>query len=265
MRCDVMLWNDVCSRGARMLKSMVKAAATVGVDCQLVDKAPSAPLAMTWGLGHTGRRVHLDRHLKAGGRVIAWDLGYWDRGSREDGDQSYRVTIDHDHPWRLVNPEDPARFDGAGIALREDANPNGPILVASMGRKSAVLFPSWQKDAIGKLRKRGVIQIRGKSKVGEPIESALKGKSLVVCRHSNVAIDACIAGVPVECSDGIAYALYRNNSHPTREQRLEFLRTVAHWQYKPTESVEAWKFLLKVLSSTSGPAAEGQKVSSIAT
>src|ERR1700757_4340421 len=43
------------------------------------------------------------------------------------------------------------------------------------------------------------------------IETVLKGASLVVCRHSNVAIDAAIAGIPVVCEDGAAAALYDND------------------------------------------------------
>ena len=34
------------------------------------------------------------------------------------------------------------------------------------------------------------------------IADVLNGCSVVVCRHSNVAVDACIAGVPVECEGG---------------------------------------------------------------
>ena len=81
-----------------------------------------------------------------------------------------------------------------------------------------------------------------------PIEEALKGKSLVVCRHSNVAIDACIAGVPVRCEDGAAFALYRDFERPTRDERLGFLRSLAWWNWKPSEAGEAWKYLISRLS-----------------
>lgn len=254
MRCDVLLWQDVCSRGKHMLRTMAAAGEKVGVRCILTDQAPAgSPLVMTWGMGHVDRRPFLDAHVRNGGRLIGWDLGYWSRGAKMDRDQCYRVTVDHDHPWRLLQREDPGRFAQSGISLREDVDPSGDILFASMGKKSGKLYPNWQSQAIARVRKAYPgkhIRIRGKDKDGPSIESALVGKSLVVCRHSNVAIDACIAGVPVECEDGIAYALYRDNPNPSREQRQAFLESVAWWQWKPSEAVQAWQFLLKVLGST---------------
>jgi hypothetical protein len=83
-----------------------------------------------------------------------------------------------------------------------------------------------------------------------PIEEVLKGASLVVCRHSNVAVDACIAGVPVVCEDGAAAALYgsdlRRPANPGGEERRQFLERLAWWQWKPSEAKLAWQFLLKV-------------------
>jgi hypothetical protein len=82
-------------------------------------------------------------------------------------------------------------------------------------------------------------------KHGMPIEEALKGCSLVVCRHSNVAVDACIAGIPVECEDGAAWTLYRHGTTPTREQRAEFLRRLGWWNWRPSEAAQAWNWILK--------------------
>lgn len=252
MRCDVLLWQDVCSRGKAMLRAMIQAAPSVGVECVVTGGPPtgSSQILMTWGLGHIGRRALIDGHIRNGGRVIAWDLGYWNRGAKSDPEQCYRVTIDHDHPWRLIKLEDPSRFAMTGIGLREDANPSGDVLFASMGKKSGKLYPGWQAKAIARVLRKYPgkhIRIRAKDKDGPSIESALMGKSVVVCRHSNVAIDACIAGVPVDCEDGIAYALYRDNPNPSREQRQEFLESVAWWQWKISEAGQAWRFLLKVL------------------
>jgi hypothetical protein len=81
------------------------------------------------------------------------------------------------------------------------------------------------------------------SSLAGDIADAIRGSSLVVCSHSNVAVDACFAGIPVECEDGATLALYRDNPSPTREQRLEFLRSLAWWNWSVTEASEAWKFI----------------------
>jgi hypothetical protein len=83
---------------------------------------------------------------------------------------------------------------------------------------------------------------------GEFVVDALRGASLVICRHSNVAIDACIAGVPVECEDGAAYWLYRRGSVPTVAQRLDFLHRLCWWQWRFSEMDKAWLFLQSMLT-----------------
>ena len=76
----------------------------------------------------------------------------------------------------------------------------------------------------------------------------MKGASLVVCSHSNVAVDACIAGIPVDCTDGAALALYKDNQNPTVERRLEFLRSLAWWQWSTREAPQAWEFIKGVIT-----------------
>ena len=80
------------------------------------------------------------------------------------------------------------------------------------------------------------------------IADLLKGASLVVCRHSNVAVDACIAGVPVICDDGAAFSLYRSNTSPTPEQRMDFLQRLSWWEWDRTEAGAAWEFIQEMCS-----------------
>ena len=72
----------------------------------------------------------------------------------------------------------------------------------------------------------------------------MRGARLVVCRHSNVAVDAVIAGVPVECEDGAAYWL-RDKPY-TPEVRRDFLDRLAWWQWKPEECMKAWEFIRRM-------------------
>ena len=229
-------------RGKRMMKAMAAAAP----DGTLVseDYSGKRPNLMLYGPGSREHLPLVHRTRKRGGRVAMWDLGYWER---RDG---MRLAIDTLHPTAeqlAMAPDSPGRRE---FALREDADPAGPILLVGIGPKSIFAYGlqqlhQWERGQVSDLRRRfpgREIVYRPKServpplagvgiRQGMPIEDALRGCSLVVCRHSNVAVDACVAGVPVECEDGAAAALYRGNPAPTREQRAEFLRRLSWWEW----------------------------------
>jgi len=206
--------------------------------------APPVDLLMLWGVGRPGHSAHRDRAIHQGRKVVMWDLGY-KKGY-------YRLSIDHDHPWRMFDqtPETGRTFPDK---LREDAG-NGPILLIGMGRKSKSYLNAynWESRKIAELKRRfpGVpVLVRNKPRAGDGacrIEEALKGCRLVVCRHSNVAVDACIAGVPFECEDGAAY--WMRDKPFTPENRQRFLNKLAHWQYHPGEAKQAWEFIRSVTS-----------------
>jgi hypothetical protein len=267
VRAEILIDDRMFPRGATMLRAMIEAAPIpikvrrnyVG-DCELL---------MVYGMGHPVRRPWQFKHLAKGGRLIGWDLGYWAREG-PGGQFSMRCTIDADHPHALLREEPPERWDRERIALREDADPRGPIVLIGLGPKAnrmlGTLPLAWERGALKRIRsaypgrpvvfkpKRGADDsLPGVPSVSGPIEHVLRGASLVVCRHSNVAVDACIAGVPVVCHDGAAVALYgsckiANPAEVTPEQRLAFLRELAWWQWKPTEAKDAWTYLLSRLS-----------------
>lgn len=266
MRCEILLADDLSLRGERMLEAMRDTARNVGVEPVISVRGftNACPLLMTYGTGHEVRRPYLTKQRARGGHWIGWDLGYWNHTT---GDM--RATLDADHPPALLRPEEPSRFDAQGIALRNDFDSAGPIVLIGMGNKAARLHCRgplvWETRMFQRIRAayptRPVVyrpkgknqqRIKGAANSGPlPIEDVLKGASLVVCRHSNVAVDACIAGVPVVCEDGAASTLYGKdlNSpvHPTAEQRLAFLRSLAWWNWNPNEAEGAWKYLLNRL------------------
>lgn len=215
-------------------------------------------LLMLYGPGSPRKLPVIKQHLMAGGQVASWDLGYWDR------ERSMRLAINGLHPTQAqlaLAPDEPGRrsFD-----LREDADPAGPIMLVGLGPKSCFAYGlspmEWEMWALKDLQarfpgRRIVWRPKGRNgyglkalelRHGMPIEDGLRGCSLVVCRHSNVAVDACIAGVPVECSDGAAAALYAGSSAPTREQRAEFLRRLSWWEWGRGEAAAAWAWIRKV-------------------
>lgn len=216
-------------------------------------------LLMLYGPGSPAHMPAIQRHRAAGGRVAMWDLGYWDRPG------SMRLSVDGLHPTAeqlAMAPDGPGRRE---FALREDADPAGPILLIGMGPKSVFAYGTgagskWERSKVNDLQRRfpgRTICWRPKGPVAAPlgdlplrhsmpIEEALRGCSLVVCRHSNVAVDAAVAGVPVECEDGAALALYAGNPAPSREQRAEFLRRLTWWNWTSKEAPAAWAWLQRV-------------------
>jgi hypothetical protein len=257
VRAEILIDGGMARRGHRMLTAMVEAApipvcvreAYVG-DCEIL---------MTYGTGHAIRRPWWLKHRAKGGRCIGWDLGYW-----ATGDGTMRATLDADHPQLWIREERPERWDAWGIPLREDAKADGPAVIVGLGHKSLTAYGlaplQWEQGAAARIAKKGRPVVFRPKRVADPrlrrmpvatgaIEDVLRGASLVVCRHSNVAVDACIAGVPVICEDGAAVALYQHGPAPTQEQRLQFMRSLAWWQWKPDEAKDAWTYLLNRLSA----------------
>lgn len=263
MDCEVIVQRRMALRGEKMLKAMVDAAEGAGVRVTVTDKwRRQAPVLMSYGLGHPERRIWTRAHVKAGGRLVGFDLGYWLRD--EPLKFNMRMTIDDEHPHRWIEPAPPDRFDATGIELREHWDPMGPIVLCGLGQKQRSLMgfagQAWEHKTLRSLRerygkrrviyrpKRPEVSLPGCALGMGPIEEVIKGAALVACHHSNVAVDACIAGVPVECEDGAAFALYRGNPAPSRAQRLEFLRSLAWWQWNPMEAAQCWQFLKARLS-----------------
>lgn len=249
--------HSMAARGKRMLQALL-AARTHDVVQSNVYTGTTTVLMM-YGAGLESRRLALQQHLDGGGRAVIWDLGYWQR------DDHMRLAIDGLHPTAAhlaLAPPDSSRFQ---FQLREDADPAGPILLIGLGVKSAALYKvrpmEWERKKARELQERfpgRKIKWRPKGTLyaeipgtelcrGGTIEEALVGCSLVVCRHSNVGVDACIAGVPVETQDGAALALYKDNPNPTPAQRAEFLRRLGYWNWNPLEAPLIWDWIERAL------------------
>lgn len=248
---------DLSRTGMPALEALYGAAIKLGVPC-IKTSVYEGTCDQLWlfGVGHIHRAPAREAHVKSGRRVILWDLGYF--GRRKLGGYC-RVSIDTDHPqkWLEQTPEDPSRWEMYNIPLRQDYDPEGPIILIGLGRKSRSYLglPDWEIDTFHALRKRfPERKIIYRPKPGHPspaiavttdvtssIEQLLEGASLVVCRHSNVAVDAAIAGVPFECEDGAAMWLLQRPF--TADNRLSFLRRLAWWQWSVPEAPKAWKFL----------------------
>lgn len=226
-------------------------------------------LLVMYGAGSPEKTAMMQYHRSIGGRVVCFDRGYFGRSPAPELEH-YRVAIDelHAKPEHIhATPDDPVRFRRYGISLREDYNSEGPVIVVGLGRKSrsGLKLFTWEQDHLRKAKSRFPLRRivyrpkgLGIGRAGDgvrwpytnrnpSIEEVLKGASLVITRHSNVAVDACIAGIPVELEDGAARWLYSTTSTPSADRRISFLNRLAWWNWRANEMEDTWKFLLKLL------------------
>jgi hypothetical protein len=218
-------------------------------------------ILICWGLGGAEQWRAFRAQRAAGKTVIGIDLPYWRRDAGLGADRHVKISINAQQP--IANKLPPAsidRFMSFGVNLRETYDPSGPVVLGGLGAKSRAWLgykgPQWELKRAQEIRARfpdKQIIYRPKNMRHErlpvdncvtqgtgPIESVLSGASLVVVRHSNVAVDCVINGVPCVCEHNAANYLWPdtlNGEHalPDREARLEFLGRLAHWQYSLKE------------------------------
>lgn len=255
------LCNGQTNRKARpLLNALFDAAAAQGFDVLMGDHGDMRKDAwrVVYGLGGADRTQYVGYS-----GLIAFDLAYWDR---KGDNRKFRVSIGGEYhcPRRIMLGDDPGphRWNQSGLSVRNGGNPKGPVLLVGNGPKSnAVGASGWAARKSEELKKLGLtVWYRPKpGRSHEPgvrfdaiadglIDDVLDRVSLVVCRHSNVAVDACRLGVPVVCDDGAAAAIYPSsledrNQQPDEATRREFLHRLAWWQWAPTEAHQFWKWI----------------------
>lgn len=261
MRVEILMAGQIAETGKRMLKAMAEAIEAGGDQVSRTQNyAGRSDVLMLWGVGKPQHDLARRMHLKLGGRVVLFDLGYF--GDRK---HNARLSIDHDHPQALLDaaPDEGSRWTAHNIRLLEHAEPQGPILLIGLGRKSRIYLrqPDWERKKLKALQAEfqwAEIIFRPKtpdrltlpipSDETTPIDQLLAGASLAVCRHSNVAVDAAIAGVPFRCEDGAAMWLQRRPF--TRDNRLQFLQRLAWFQWSPEEAAQCWAFTKGLINAS---------------
>lgn len=239
-----------------MLNALQTAIAATGEPIERTSKYRGhAETLVLYGVGAPENYPVRERHVASGRKAVLVDLGYFGRQKHAG---YLRFSINRDHPQHLLDATEPkpGRWESFGLKLREDYRPNGHVVLVGLGPKSRsyLSMRDWEQRKFVELQKRfgrQRILYRPKRKphaslpcrmnLHGSIESVLHGASLVVCRHSNVAIDAVVAGVPFEADDGAATWL--NGKPYTAENRLDFLRRLCWWQWRMEEAHKAWAFI----------------------
>lgn len=250
----------------RTLESAIYSAAKAGH--KPVTDIDKADCVIVWGIGDP----EVVKIVSGFPLVVSWDLGYFRRrGSISE--RGYRVSIDglHPHVMRRNWPKD--RWEKLNIPISNGWNPKGPIILAGMGYKSAKLYA----EQIGEWENKIALEIKarypkkkivfrpkpGNDKNCQTVESAdwqdgatpirelITGASLVVCRHSNVSIDAVISGIPCIAYGGsgqdvLLDRLWDIEHRPIDEiSRLRFLHNLAwyEWTLEEIRKPRMWEVI----------------------
>lgn len=275
---EIVRFQPENSRGVEMFTALKKAAPAAGIDViETSAYRGESRWMMAWGPGAPARRDAIRTHVAKGGRAIALDLAYWQRESK------VRISFDGPHPQAFVMrknlPTDRYANDILNGVRAEfyghdgkSWNPNGPIVIAGLGPKALVQYgeqaiSEWEADMMRACRARWSRPIIYRPKKAEnaapgwassvsrggAIEDVLRGASLVITWHSNVAVDAIRMGIPVVCRDGAAAAVCPSElpDQPVPlpvEVRDRFLANLAWFQWAPSEASACWRFLQEQLS-----------------
>jgi hypothetical protein len=205
--------------------------------------------------------------------VIA-DLGYFGR-SKTQSAAYYKISVNDNHPTAFFQniKHSSDRFNIFGIKVEPMRKRGNYILFAGIGPKSSVLYniehQSWDQWAISELNKYTKIPIYYRAKPNHaekfkqiagsiwsdptrPLESLLNDAWAVVTRHSNVAVDGIIRGVPCFAIDGVATKIgltdlsqINTPRYPSYKEQLQFCYDLAYTQWTLSEVSEGklWKHL----------------------
>jgi hypothetical protein len=246
------LCNEQTNRKAwPLMEALQRGGVANGFDARLVDHQHirAGSWLFLYGLGGPDRVQYASRE-----KLVAFDLAYWER---KGVTRKYRVSVGGFHSPDLVmlGPSPgPKRWAQSGLAIAATGGElEGPVLLVGNGPKSTAIGANgWARDKSRELKRAG-LRVWYRPKPGKPLEDdvyshavvrddpiddVLAKVSLVVCRHSNVAVDACRLGVPVVCEDGAAASIYPrdlNGAQPDLATRTEFLHRLAWWQWSPAE------------------------------
>lgn len=232
------------------------------------------PIALFYGLEGQLPLIFRDYAMKANRWAVYVDLGYW--GRREGGRWTgfHKVVVNARHPTAYFRKpqHDRQRINHfAGLLAQPWTLTGHHVLLAGMGDKGALAEgfkpEEWERKAIREIQAvtdRPILYRPKPSwKRAQPIpgtlysdpaqrlvEQELENCWAVVTHHSNVAVDALVAGVPAFCWGGVAMELASQRLEQIErpgypDRRDAWMADLAYTQWTPAEmaSGACWRHL----------------------
>lgn len=239
---------------ARAMADGIKACGDVPVMRQLGEPPAGEDVGLMYGWKH---RAHLHRYPQ----WLYADLGYWARKTH------YRICVGDWSPHRYVSAGLPvSRLAALGVEIKTWQHGGDKVLLLGAQGKSmrehGYRYMQWETATAKRLLQLGLsvvyrpkptdpekapMNLPGVGYDDGPLGEALATAKLVVAHHSNAAIDALVAGVPVHCETGVAaaFSVPIRAEPELREGREQFLADVAwlQWTLAEMRSGAAWAHL----------------------
>lgn len=250
----------VCLSGARLHSKLIAEAMSAGVRAagDTVVVSASARACVSYGWKYRGKYQVYPSYAYA-------DLGYWRRSLY------YRFAVNGWSPEAYVRQGlSSERFDRLGLTIAPWRTGGTEIIIAGSTAKACrehgFGYQAWERSAAERLRGCGrpvvyrpkpsegdVPPIAGLQTDRRPIGEAMASAYAVVTHHSNTAIDALLAGVPVHCATGAAAAfsvpMDAIADAPLLDGREQFLHDVAwlQWTLDEMRDGTCWTHLRRYL------------------
>lgn len=255
-------------RSVEIADALRKSAHRLGWKSEVVETVHKEPRGdLIAGYGWRNREI-FEAYRKAGLHYLYFDLGYWGRKkSRSDVSGYHKAVFDARHAtgyFRRGRPHD--RMAGAPEIVPWNGG-GTHIIVAGLSAKAAMASDrgvmEWEHETIAKLRQitRRPIVYRPKPswKAARPVDgtifsprSQLIGEVLqsahaLVTLHSNAALDALAAGVPIYAEEGVGSVMSMRSldqiEHPPYPEGREQLFAdvgYCHWSVPEIANGTMW-------------------------
>jgi len=258
MAVTVACLTQESSRKYRQIAEAMAAGITRCGDRAVLVSLSARPVKADVAVMYGWRRRQL---FSAYPQFVYADLGYWKR------DEYFRLSVGAWSPERYVSCGlSRSRFDSFGLEIKPWQRDGSQIVVAGSTRKAMTehgfAYMGWEKRVIEDLRRFGK-PIIYRPKPTDPeacpipgtiydrgaISETLKHAYVWVTHHSNSAVDALLAGVPVHCETGAAATmsipLSDIGAPPLNASRERFIFDVAwlQWTLLEMRSGAAWAHL----------------------
>lgn len=259
-------------RSTHLAHAMAAGATALGMAVEIVPgfETPCGDVGVAYGWG---RPELFDAYRAAGGHFVYLDLGWWGRKPKHDMLGGFhKISVDAREPTAYFRGNFATdRFARHGLTAAPWRASGSHVLLAGMSGKSAKTRGfqplEWEMATIEAIR-----AVTGRPILYRPkpswvdaapipgtifsfpdtsLENAMRDCWAAVTLHSNVSVDALLAGIPVNVAEGVARdfstPLVQIETPRRPEGRAQLLADIAWCQWLPAEMISGacWRHLLE--------------------